>query len=57
MKLSRVDDYDQVKVIVDTYPMYRPFFESVGGSEKSLEDRFFEKEAILNKGWINSCKS
>ena len=49
-KLSRVDDYDQVKVIIDQYPLYKSFFDLSESDGQSLEDKFFEREAALNKG-------
>ncbi|KAJ1649628.1 H(+)-transporting V0 sector ATPase subunit d [Dispira simplex] len=64
LKLGRVDDLDQVKMICDQYGEYRAFFEqmSIGDDEghdglgdgveshgKSLEDKFFEREVHLNK--------
>ncbi|RKP40260.1 V0 complex, c/d subunit of ATPase [Dimargaris cristalligena] len=43
LKLARVDDMDQVKVICDGYVEYR------GDNGKTLEDKFFEREVKLNK--------
>eukprot|EP00126_Sphaerothecum_destruens_P012750 Sdes_comp21843_c0_seq1m20395 len=50
MKLGKVDDYEQVRALAEFYPGYRLLFEGVGtgGSDKTLEDRFFEHEARMN---------
>ncbi|KAI9204603.1 V0 complex, c/d subunit of ATPase [Polychytrium aggregatum] len=48
-KLARVDDIDQVRIIVEAHMEYRPFFDIPVGSDKSLEDKFFEHEVHLNK--------
>lgn len=49
MKLAKVDDVDQVRAIVDPHMEYRQFFDIPVGSDRSLEDKFFEYEAHLNK--------
>jgi len=51
-KLSRVDDFDQVRSSCDYIAEYRAFFDSgisSDGEGKTLEDRFFEYEVELNK--------
>ncbi|TPX31522.1 hypothetical protein SmJEL517_g05138 [Synchytrium microbalum] len=48
-KLARADDVDQVRLALDNYPEYRDFFNIPTGSDRSLEDRFFEHEVFLNK--------
>ncbi|KAI8895555.1 V0 complex, c/d subunit of ATPase [Globomyces pollinis-pini] len=52
-RLSRTDDPDQVRIIVDGYPEYRSFFDIPVGSDRSLEDKFFEYEVYLNKKSFN----
>ncbi|KAJ3257582.1 H(+)-transporting V0 sector ATPase subunit d [Boothiomyces macroporosus] len=52
-RLSRTDDPDQVRAIIDQYPEYRSFFDIPVGSDKSLEDKFFEYEVHLNKKAFN----
>jgi V-type H+-transporting ATPase subunit d len=50
--LQRADDVESVKLACDSVVEYRPFFEQTtqgGGTQKSLEDHFFEREAQLNK--------
>ncbi|KAJ3180746.1 H(+)-transporting V0 sector ATPase subunit d [Geranomyces variabilis] len=49
MKLARADDSDQVRLALDPYPDYKQFFDEPVGSERSLEDKFFEYEVHLNK--------
>lgn len=49
-KLSKVDDADQVRSIVEAYGPYSRLFDSTGfNSEKSLEDAFFEAEVKLHQ--------
>ncbi|KAL2916085.1 H(+)-transporting V0 sector ATPase subunit d [Polyrhizophydium stewartii] len=48
-RLARADDVDQVRLTVENYPEYRSFFDLPVGSDKSLEDKFFEYEVHLNK--------
>ncbi|KAJ3087826.1 H(+)-transporting V0 sector ATPase subunit d [Quaeritorhiza haematococci] len=48
-KLARADDVDQVRMVVEQYGEYRDFFDTPPGSDKSLEDKFFEYEVQLNK--------
>jgi V-type H+-transporting ATPase subunit d len=53
MALQRVEDVEGVKLACENVLEYRPFFEQTsqgGGMQKSLEDHFFEREAMLNKG-------
>ena len=47
-QLSGANDQETVKQIVSKYGQYASVFES-SSSDKSLEDKFFEKEAFLNK--------
>jgi len=47
-KLARAEDYESVKAICEQYSMYRSLFDTVG-SDRTLEDRFFEYEVHLNK--------
>lgn len=51
--MARTDDIDQVRAIVETYPEYRNFFDLPVGSDRSLEDKFFEHEVFLNKRAFN----
>jgi len=53
-RLSRADDIEQVRAAIEYYGPYRSLFadtvsSGISGSEKSLEDAFFEYEAYLNK--------
>jgi len=51
-KLAKCDDIEQVKIALDTYYDYAGMLDSNtnnSGSEKSLEDKFFEHEVHLNK--------
>lgn len=49
-KLSRADDIEQVRSVIEGYAEYRVFFDrGIGEEEKSLEDRFFDHEVNLNK--------
>ncbi|TPX38457.1 hypothetical protein SeMB42_g06735 [Synchytrium endobioticum] len=48
-KLARADDVDQVRLALDSYPEYREFCNIPTGSDRSLEDRFFEHEVLLLK--------
>ena len=48
-RLARVDDVEQVRLVVDGYAEYRGFFDLPVGSDRSLEDKFFEYEVGLNK--------
>lgn len=49
--LGRADDYDQVKAVAEYYSEYKTLFEGAGNNpgEKTLEDKFFEYEVLLNK--------
>ncbi|KAJ3223278.1 H(+)-transporting V0 sector ATPase subunit d [Clydaea vesicula] len=65
LRLGRADDVDQVKLAVDQYSVsfsifefpetkskqeYKGFFDNFNsGTDKSLEDKFFEYEVFLNK--------
>ncbi|KAI9189830.1 H(+)-transporting V0 sector ATPase subunit d [Blastocladiella emersonii ATCC 22665] len=46
-RLARVDDVDAVKAVLEGYPDYRHLFDTA--DNKTLEDRFFEREVQLNK--------
>ncbi|KXS19958.1 ATPase, V0 complex, subunit D [Gonapodya prolifera JEL478] len=48
-KLGRADDIDAVKSALDQYHDYRNFMDSTVGADRSLEDKFFEREAFLNR--------
>ncbi|KAI0217181.1 H(+)-transporting V0 sector ATPase subunit d [Massospora cicadina] len=51
-KLSRVDEFDQVRASCEHIVEYRVFFDSgisSDGEGKTLEDKFFEYEVELNK--------
>lgn len=50
-KLSRCDDFDQVRSVAEYYAEYREMFENSGNgsSDKTLEDKFFEYEVKLNE--------
>jgi V-type H+-transporting ATPase subunit d len=52
-KLGRADDIDQVRMIVETYPEYKSFFDLPIGTERSLEDSFFDHEVFINKRCFN----
>ncbi|KAH6561525.1 hypothetical protein BASA50_011238 [Batrachochytrium salamandrivorans] len=52
-RLSRADDVDQVRLTIEGYPDYRGFFDIPVGSDRSLEDKFFEHEVYLNKRTFN----
>lgn len=49
-RLARCEDYDQVKAVADCYPEYAAIFAGAGNNpgEKTLEDKFFEKEVEIN---------
>jgi len=49
-RLARCEDYDQVKAVADCYPEYAAIFAGAGTNpgEKTLEDKFFEKEVEIN---------
>lgn len=49
-RLARCEDYDQVKAVADCYPEYATIFAGAGTNpgEKTLEDKFFEKEVHMN---------
>lgn len=49
-KLARADDYDQVRAAAEAYVEYRPLFDGIGTNpgDKTLEDKFFEREVQLN---------
>lgn len=48
--LARAEDYENVKVCAEHYPIYSKLFSGVGTGpgEKALEDRFFEEEVKMN---------
>lgn len=49
-RLTKADDVDQVKQVLDTYQEYKAFMDqNATGTERSLEDKFFEHEVFLNK--------
>jgi len=49
-KLGRADDEDQVKAAIEIFQEYRTFFDlSMSTGQKTLEDKFFEYEVLLNK--------
>ncbi|EGC28253.1 hypothetical protein DICPUDRAFT_96211 [Dictyostelium purpureum] len=48
-KLSKAEDVDQVRGILEVYSTYRSFFADGVNNEKSLEDSFFEHEVHLNR--------
>ncbi|KAI8800705.1 V0 complex, c/d subunit of ATPase [Cladochytrium replicatum] len=48
-RLAKADDQDQVRLAIELYSEYRKFFDQGPGTERSLEDRFFEYEVYLNK--------
>jgi V-type H+-transporting ATPase subunit d len=49
-RLSKCDDFDQVRGVAEYYAEYRNLFEGVGTgpNDKSLEDKFYEYEVKLN---------
>lgn len=49
--LARADDYQQVKAVADYYAEYRTLFDEAGTNpgDKTLEDKFYEREVRLNK--------
>merc|ERR1719186_822662 len=48
--LARADDYEQVRQVAEFYSEYKLCFEGAGTNpgEKTLEDKFFEAEVLLN---------
>lgn len=48
-KLSKCDDLEQVRSSMEQYSQYRHIFQETTGTEKSLEDSFFEYEVQQNK--------
>ncbi|XP_043200229.1 V-type proton ATPase subunit d [Amphibalanus amphitrite] len=48
--LARADDYEQVKAVAEYYGEYRTLFDEAGNNpgDKTLEDKFFEREVRLN---------
>jgi len=48
-KLSKADDYDQVRAAIESYSDYRALFTEAGVGDKTLEDAFFEFEVKLCK--------
>jgi len=48
--LARADDYEQVKAVAEYYGEYRMLFDEAGNNpgDKTLEDKFFEREVRLN---------
>lgn len=48
-KLTKCDDLEQVKGAMEQYSQYRTIFQETSGTEKSLEDAFFEYEVHQNK--------
>jgi len=49
-KLSKCDDQEQVRQVVETYNAYKGLYSSTGiNSDRSLEDSFFEYEVNLNR--------
>jgi len=48
--LGRADDYEQVKAVAEYYGEYRMLFDEAGNNpgDKTLEDKFFEREVRLN---------
>lgn len=48
--LAKADDYDQVRTIAEYYAQYNVLFGGAGNNpdEKTLEDKFFEHEVMLN---------
>lgn len=50
-KLARASDYDEVRQVADTYSEYQTIFASAGTNpgDKTLEDKFYEREVELNK--------
>lgn len=49
-RLARCEDYEQVKAVAEYYPEYATIFAGAGTNpgEKSLEDKFFEREVEIN---------
>jgi len=47
-RLSKADDFEQVKAAVDYYAPYRKIFADAGSPDKSLENAFFQAEVELN---------
>lgn len=47
--LARAEDYEQVKAVAEYYAEYAKLFEGASNpGEKTLEDKFFEHEVLLN---------
>ncbi|KAL5467391.1 hypothetical protein EMCRGX_G031609 [Ephydatia muelleri] len=49
-QLAKCEDYEQVRQVAETYPEYASIFAGAGNNpgEKTLEDRFFEREVQIN---------
>jgi V-type H+-transporting ATPase subunit d len=48
-RLAKAEDQEQVRSALENYAVYRQLINSTSGSDKSLEDAFFEHEVHLNK--------
>ncbi|KAL7678383.1 hypothetical protein ACOME3_004611 [Neoechinorhynchus agilis] len=50
-KLCKCEDYEQIKELSSAFPRYYNLFEDSGNmiGDKTIEDRFFEREVELNK--------
>eukprot|EP00047_Mylnosiga_fluctuans_P001497 m.220608 g.220608 ORF g.220608 m.220608 type:complete len:347 (-) comp10416_c0_seq1:52-1092(-) len=50
-KLAECGDYEEVVRVAEYYADYRPLFDGIGtgSGDKTLEDKFFEREVHLNK--------
>ena len=50
IRLAKCEDYEQVKAVAECYPEYANVFSGAGTNpgEKTLEDKFYEREVELN---------
>lgn len=50
-KLMRAEDVDQIRMACSQYSNYAQMFDSINilGSERSLDDKFFDEEVKINK--------
>lgn len=58
VKLSKASDYEEVRQVADAYKDYQSIFAEAGTNpgEKTLEDRFYEREVHLNKlSFMQQC--
>jgi V-type H+-transporting ATPase subunit d len=49
-QLAKAEEYEQVRIIAESYAEYRPLFDNIGTNpgDKTIEDKFFEQEVKMN---------